>query len=598
MDMPKPISLLLKYERERAGLLQKDVTEQLGLSPRYISMIERNQRTPSEKILRELAKLYGCPVAAFYDVDYKEIMAVARARLRDYLYAGRVDKSESQRARLIVTLTNTHRNDEGIASENKGSVTSATDLIHILEPADPSVRIRIPLKDDFIPIFEGSTENVRNFTTSQSKEILVYGARSCGKTARILLLLLWYCENVPNIKIAICRSEESGIGKTILASFKLLFKFPYPKDPRNPFKIIGGMDKPSGIRFNNGAEIMFVGLRDEDRLRGLQSHIVFLNQGENEDSIDTFSSLGAGAVGERAGPIDLPPGQDWSFRMYVDANPDIPLHWLYKRSQTDVMETYHFTHKDHPHYWDPETEEYTEKGIEVRNDIKELYPPGHMRDRMLDGLWAGAIGLVLNCFDPEKHVLPLEKQPEIQSDWHHYRSTDWAYGGAHITLWISTDPSNGKSYVWQEYAKTGSRNAEHAEFTKLHSREFNYKVHYADSEDASARADYNNMGIPTRTVDKDMRPGINVLNTLFAEDKLYIFEGLNINRDQELINKGYPADTLAELAQLRYPEKQTGTPSHDNQPDKHCYKDRFDALRYWAVGTHGIPKRFYLPMST
>ena len=64
----------------------------------------------------------------------------------------------------------------------------------------------------------------------QAKEVLVYGARSCGKTARILLLLLWYIENVPGIQISVCRSEHSGIGKTILASFKLLFKFPYARD--------------------------------------------------------------------------------------------------------------------------------------------------------------------------------------------------------------------------------------------------------------------------------------------------------------------------------------------------------------------------------
>ena len=78
----------------------------------------------------------------------------------------------------------------------------------------------------------------------------------------------------------------------------------------------------------------------------------------------------------------------------------------------------------------PDTEDYTERGEEVREDIRSLYPPGHMRDRMLDGLWAGAVGLVLNCFDPAKHIIPFERQSEIQigAGWDHWRTTDWGYG--------------------------------------------------------------------------------------------------------------------------------------------------------------------------
>ena len=64
----------------------------------------------------------------------------------------------------------------------------------------------------------------------------------------------------------------------------------------------------------------------------------------------------------------------------------------------------------------------------------------------------------------------------------------------------------------REYARCEGENEEHAEFIKLHSRDFNYKVHYADSEDASARATFSKLGIPTRIVDKDIRYGINTLN--------------------------------------------------------------------------------------
>lgn len=593
---PRPIHINIAFERNRVGMTQKEVTLKLGLSSRMVSAWERGTKIPKHENLLRLADLYGCDVEDFYDVDFTEIMALGRSRLREYLWFGGVPEEQKDLSRHIVSLCNSYRNDVDIESKSESSLTTATDLIHLLEPIDDKNRMRIPLKDDFIPVDEHSSDVVKAFILSQSKEVLVYGARSCGKTARILMLLLWYCENCPGIQISVCRSEHSGIGKTILASFKLLFKFPYAKDKRNPFHIVGGMDKPTGIRFNNGSYIGFVGLRDGEALKGLQSHVVFMNQGERENTIETFSSLGAGSVGERAGPLKKPPGHNWSFRLIVDANPDIPIHWLYERSQTDVMETFHFTHKDHPHYYDTIEERYTEKGVEVREDLKNLYPPGHMRDRMLDGLWVGSEGLVLQTFDPAKHILPKEKQPTIESNWLHYRSTDWAFSGAHVTLWISTNPETGISYVWQEYAKTETRVAEHGEFIKNHSRGFEYVVHLADSEDASARAEFADMDLHTTTVEKDLRIGINTLNRVFAEGKLFIFEGLNINNDQQLINKKYPADLLAEIAQLRYPEQKTGGVD-DYKPDPSCKRDRFDALRYFAVYKYHYQQGIYLDPS-
>ena len=581
--MLKPDHEKLTAYREQMGLTQKEVADILGILQSRVSEWETNKRSPGPENQRKLAKAYWCRVADFYSYDITALKSLSESVVADYLMDASEDKGG--RARLGMKYIEFASTLVDYSGASDGAVTSASDLIHILEPIPSDERIHIPLNDEFVPIHESSSQVVQALATSIAEEVLVYGARSCGKTAIILLILLWYVENIPGIKIAICRSEEVRIGRTVLDSLRLLLKFPYARDPRNPFIISGGLDKPTAIRFSNDAEIRFIGLKDENALRGFQRHITFLNQGETEDSIDAYSSLIAGMVGSRAGPVRKPPGQDWVHRSYVDANPDMPLHWLFVRGESDDMETFHFTHKDHPHYYNPIEEEYYPLGLHVRESIRKAYPPGHMRDRMLDGICAGAEGLVLNCFDPAKHVLPKERQPRIEAGWEHYRTTDWGYKHPHVCLWISVDPE-GVGYVWQEYAQTFKRDVEHADFIKNHSRGFTYTEHYADSENASGRAEFAANDLPTSIVNKDIRTGINTLNRLFAEDKLFIFEDLRINNDPGIAEGGFPENLIFEIAKLQYPAKKTAT-RKDDLPDENCDDDRVDALRYWAVGVHG-----------
>ena len=589
MNKPRPIPLLLAYHRKLAGLTQKQVTEALDLSPKIVSMFERGVRFPSDDLLKDFAKLYKCSVEEFYDVDFREIMALGRARLREYLLSPVVEK-EAERARLIVSIANTFRNDEGVAPQVEAGWTSVSDLIHIYGEPNPD-RMPIPMRDDLIPVTDESSETKKMFFLDVSENVCVSGPRDASKTYDILLFLLWCCENIPGIQIGVCRGEKSGIGATIWTSLKLMLKFPYAEDPRNPFKIRGGLHNPEKIVFDNGAEMEFFGLYSEKQQRGKQKHIVFLNQGESEDTRANYASLISAMTGERAGPLEKPDWLTWEYRIIVDCNPDIPLHWLYKMKGTDDLTWFDFKHSDHPLLWDIYENDYTPKGLKVRSDIKKAYPPGHERDRMLDGIWGSAEGAVINCFDYSKHLLPPERQPEIQAHWKHYRATDWGQDHPHCTLWGSLDTESGTLYVWQEYTKRMTLTTENGQFVLDHSRDLTYAAHWADSEDLAARGDFNELGIPTRTVNKDIKLRIRLLNKLFAEDKLFIFQGLRINNDPTIVNEGFPYDLPAEIGQLRYPEKKTGLPSKDNLPDPACHDDRVDALGYMAVGVFGIPKK-------
>ncbi len=56
----------LKERREKNGLTQKEVAEQVGISKNYLSMLENGTRNPSDKLKEKLAEIYKCSVTDIF----------------------------------------------------------------------------------------------------------------------------------------------------------------------------------------------------------------------------------------------------------------------------------------------------------------------------------------------------------------------------------------------------------------------------------------------------------------------------------------------------------------------------------------------------
>ncbi|PZS22131.1 MAG: hypothetical protein DLM60_05020 [Pseudonocardiales bacterium] len=65
--MPTDMGGLLRYLRERADLSPEYVALEIGRSARVIGDWERNYRSPRLVHLRQLARLYGVPIAVLVD---------------------------------------------------------------------------------------------------------------------------------------------------------------------------------------------------------------------------------------------------------------------------------------------------------------------------------------------------------------------------------------------------------------------------------------------------------------------------------------------------------------------------------------------------
>ena len=59
MDIKRAVGKRLKIVRQRNGLTQEQLAEHVGLSPKYISGIERGVENPTMDILLRVAKILG-----------------------------------------------------------------------------------------------------------------------------------------------------------------------------------------------------------------------------------------------------------------------------------------------------------------------------------------------------------------------------------------------------------------------------------------------------------------------------------------------------------------------------------------------------------
>lgn len=61
-------AMTLKDYRKEKNLTQIEAAERLGVTRQYIGALEKGERRPSIKLLREIAKLYGVKIQKLIDL--------------------------------------------------------------------------------------------------------------------------------------------------------------------------------------------------------------------------------------------------------------------------------------------------------------------------------------------------------------------------------------------------------------------------------------------------------------------------------------------------------------------------------------------------
>ena len=114
------------------------------------------------------------------------------------------------------------------------------------------------------------------------RQVCLSGQRGCGKTVDLLLYALWLIKKNRNFRVNWARSEYSTIATTVIETLEQdIFKYPLGdsrnKHPKNPFRLIGGTERPKRMAFDNGSSLRFVGLDNKSKSRGSAADLNILN---------------------------------------------------------------------------------------------------------------------------------------------------------------------------------------------------------------------------------------------------------------------------------------------------------------------------------
>lgn len=87
----------LKSKREKAGLTQKQVSDELGYTtPQFVSSWERGEREPPMSVIWRLASIYGVGAEKIFDVMLEYRQAMIEQELRAEFLAVRPRASKSR----------------------------------------------------------------------------------------------------------------------------------------------------------------------------------------------------------------------------------------------------------------------------------------------------------------------------------------------------------------------------------------------------------------------------------------------------------------------------------------------------------------------
>lgn len=310
--------------------------------------------------------------------------------------------------------------------------------------------------------FEWASDTQEELFNWGPTPILASGGYGSGKTTIALLKLLYLADKFPGFRCAIIRRRYNELWKTTLATF---FKLIPPSAYMN-----GGKrnDQAGVLILNNGSRFDFIHLEKADSstvLRGIELNAAFIDQAEEvgEDVFDLLETrLGRWDKAEispkvieeyektkgswfwtNAAGTKLPPHY-----MILAANPDIELHWLWKRFHPDSKE------------W---RDRWRLRGYKMItfNSLDNKFLSEAVKDSLMSkgkdfvdryvlGKWGRPEGVLFDV-SPKSILEPTPDLIEmLTKTCALYRTFDHGYSAPTCCLWFAVDKA-GNSYVYREY---------------------------------------------------------------------------------------------------------------------------------------------------
>jgi len=418
----------------------------------------------------------------------------------------------------------------------------------------------------------------REFMESLAPELLYSGAFGAGKTRIGCEKGYFFSIRYPGNKGLIVRKEFSSLKATTMDTW---FRYVCPEE------VIESYNKQDHLlKLKNGSEVLFAGLDKASKVGSFEAGWIFPDETIELLEEDYIMLLGRLRFG------DAPFHQ-----IFGATNPSDPNHWLYRRfydnEELKQKGTVHVIESDaNANPFNPET--YRERLATFK---------GKYHDRYVLGKWVSFDGLVYDCWDPEKHILPRDTtqfgltgnvNKPIPDGWEHYRAIDFGFTNPFVCHWwavkkyeykgkpgqqdrVEIPPEDRKYVLYKQIYYAGRTVDEHAKTIKDHTI---YGIHDSVADwDSGDREILARAGVHTTRAEKDVPSGIQTTYSLIANDQIYILEGSLIEMDPELERANKPTKTEDEFFGYNRPKGKDGQYDPKENPVK-LNDHGMDTMRY------------------
>lgn len=382
--------------------------------------------------------------------------------------------------------------------------------------------------------------------TARVPELLLSGPAGTGKSRALLERLLIMALKYPNMRGLIVRKTLASLGSTALVTWREHVALEAIE--AGIMKYYGGSaEEPPQYRFTNGSKIMIGGMDKPTRIMSSEYDVAYV-----QEAVElTTTDWEAITTRLRNGKV---PYQT----IIADTNPDVPTHWLKVRCNQGVTTLIESRHSDNPRLYD-RNGELTEFGTEYITKLDNL--SGVRKQRLKDGLWVAAEGMIYEEYDPAVHLINRFRVPK---EWTRYWAVDFGYTNPFCWQDWVVDP-DGVAYLTAEIYHTKRTVDQHAKMILKHvtdGRDKGRKGEWLEAKpraiicdhDAEGRAQLEReLGLSTLPAYKLVTEGIQAVQVALRQRGngkrgLYLMRDTLIHpRDPELIDAKKPTCTAEEI---------------------------------------------------
>lgn len=264
---------------------------------------------------------------------------------------------------------------------------------------------------------------------SREKELLLAGPAGTGKSRANLEKLNLLATKYAGTRLAMVRKTRKSLTQSAQVTFE---KFVLPV--RSPVK---WRTQEQEYRYPNGSVIIVCGLDDPGKVMSAEYDVIYIQEATDVREADWEACISR-----------LRWGVTPYTQLLADCNPQSPAHWLYKRQargQTRMWDTHW---RDNPFFWDHASGTWNDRGAAYMAGLEGL--TGVRRERLLNGRWVAAEGIVYDGWDRYRHLV---SDAGLEDQWPRFITIDFGFNDPFVAQWWCKDP-DGRLYLYRELVGT------------------------------------------------------------------------------------------------------------------------------------------------